>query len=101
MSGGRLGLGVGGGGGCVIQCGLIMANGHIVTRVCGQINTTENITFPQLRRWAVIMIKTTMHSSRMRTARSLPYGGSLSGGLPNRDPLAKTPRTETPMDRDL
>ena len=33
-----------------------------------------------------------MHSSRMRTVRSLPYGGNL----PNRDP----PGTETPWDRD-
>ena len=32
-----------------------------------------------------------MHSSRMRTAHSLPY----MGGLPDRDP-----QTETPLDRD-
>ena len=37
-----------------------------------------------------------MHSSRMHTARSLPYGGSLSGGLPDRDPTW----TEIPLDRD-
>ena len=30
---------------------------------------------------------TRMHSSRMRTARSLPYGG----GLPNRDPRGQSP----------
>ena len=36
-----------------------------------------------------------MRSSRMRTARSLPYGGLCPGGLPDRDPW-----TETPMDRD-
>ena len=32
-----------------------------------------------------------MHSSRMRTARSLPFGGS---------PSQRPPRTETPPDRD-
>ena len=53
-----------------------------------------------------------MYSSRMRTARALPYGGSLSGGLhdrdppgqrppPDRDPLNRDPRTEiTCADRD-
>ena len=40
---------------------------------------------------------TRMHSSRMRTARSLPYlWGSLSGGLPGQRPWTETPRTETP-----
>ena len=38
-----------------------------------------------------------MYSSRMRTARSLPYGG----GLPNRDPLDRDPPGQRPpLDRD-
>ena len=37
-----------------------------------------------------------MHSSRMRTARTLPYGG-----FPDRDPPGQRPPwTETPLDRD-
>ena len=39
-----------------------------------------------------LFVKTRMHSSRMPTARTLPYGG-----LPDRDPL----RTETLLDKDL
>ena len=38
-----------------------------------------------------------MHSSRMRTVRSLLYSGSLSGGLPKKEPPDKDPPwTETP-----
>ena len=48
-----------------------------------------------------------MHSS-MRTARLLPYGGSLSGGVSltktprdlDRDPLDRDPQAETSLDRD-
>ena len=54
---------------------------------------------------SVLHRKTRMHSSRMRTARSLPYGG-LSGRPPRQrppwteTPLERDPQTETPMDRD-
>ena len=50
-----------------------------------------------------VIKNTRMHSSRMRTARSLPYGGSLSKGfLPNRDPpWTETPQTETPWTETL
>ena len=48
-----------------------------------------------------------MHSSRMRTARSLPYGrGSLSSEVSvtetprQKHPWTETPQTETPLDRD-
>ena len=40
--------------------------------------------------------KTRMHSSRMRTIRSSPYGGSLSGR-----PQTETSQTKTTLDRDL
>ena len=46
------------------------------------------------------MKETRMHSSRMRTTRSLPYGG----GLPDRGgqtPSDSDPRTETPLSCDL
>ena len=85
-----------GGGGCCT----VWSNGHIVTCVCGQIVTTENITFPHLRQRAVILIKTRMHSSRMRTARSLPYRGvsvrgvSLTKAPPDRDPPGQRPPCE-------
>ena len=50
-----------------------------------------------------------MHSCRMHTARSSPYGGGLclgSGQRPPKDPLTETPWTgpswtETTLDRDL
>ena len=40
------------------------------------------------------------YSSRMHTVRSSPYAGSLSGGLPDRDPLDRYPPpswTDTPL----
>ena len=37
-----------------------------------------------------------MHSSRIHTAQSLPYGWSLPGGSPDRDPSGQRP----PLDRD-
>ena len=45
---------------------------------------------------------TKMHSSRMRTTRSLPYGGSLSGevSLTETPPGQRTPWTETPLNKD-
>ena len=39
---------------------------------------------------------TRMHSSRMCTARSLPYGGFSARGVS----LTETPWKETPLDRD-
>ena len=39
-----------------------------------------------------------MHSSRMRTARSLPYGGQRPPWT--EIPWTKTPWAETPLDRD-
>ena len=39
-----------------------------------------------------------MHSSRMRTVHSLPYGGLCPGRLPNRDPPGqRLVQTETPQ----
>ena len=38
-----------------------------------------------------------MHSSRMLTARSLPYGGV---SITENAPRTETPQTETPLDRD-
>ena len=44
---------------------------------------------------------TRMHSSRMRTARSLPYGEVSLTEIPrDRDRWTETPLTETPMERD-
>ena len=49
---------------------------------------------------------TRMHSSRMCTTRSLPYGGSLSRGVSlietplDRDPLDRDPLDRDPLDRD-
>ena len=47
-----------------------------------------------------------MHSSRMRTACSLPYGGSLSRGVSltethlDKGPLDRDPLDRDPLDRD-